>query len=87
MAKHGHNTQQTKPEVPTHKEDRIMSPNEVGKMIGKCGQTVRNWCKEGLLDFVQYTGRPKGHFGIRRSDAVRLISNSALADKVQFDGN
>jgi len=72
--------------VPTHKEDEILTPNEVGAMVRKSGNTIRQWIKDGLLEAIKYPGRV-GQFGVRKSEAMKLISNSALADKVAINGN
>lgn len=73
-------------ETPTHKEDPIITPTEVGKMIGKSRATVISWIKDGLMEAIRFPGEP-GRFGVRTSEALKLLQNSALAEKVQTDGN
>lgn len=68
-----------------HKEDPIMSPNEVGRLVNKTGNTIRQWIKDGLLRAIKYPGRA-GQFGVRRSEALKLIRNSGLGGDFT-DGN
>lgn len=60
---------------PTHAEDPILTPEEVGRRIGKTGQTVRNWIRDGLLEVVRM---PNELPGVRQSEVNKLLAGSAM---------
>ena len=62
-------------EVPTHEEDPILTPEEVGRRLGKSGTTIRRWIHEGLLTFVP---NPRGLPGVRESQLNQFLGGSAL---------
>lgn len=87
MAKHNNRrVSDTIDEPATSLDDEIITPNQVGLLIGKSGQTVRNWIRDGLLTYVRFPGSP-GSIGVRRSEALKLIHNSALATRADTHGN
>lgn len=56
---------------PTAEDDPILTPEEVGRRLGKSGTTIRRWINDGLLDYVQ---NPKGLPGVRQSDVNRYLA-------------
>ena len=86
MSKRNGSQGSAKGDVLTHKEDPILSPNQVAKMINKAPGTVLGWIRDGLMDAIKYPGEP-GRFGVRESVVMNLLSNSALADRVNQNGN
>lgn len=46
------------------KQDELLPVSEVAKALNVTSATVRNWIKDGEIDYVQL---PKGRYKIRRS--------------------
>ena len=84
MSRNTRNGNRAENEPATHKEDPLITPTEVGRMIGKSHITVLNWIRDGLLAHVRY---PDGRFVVRRSVVLKLLRNSAFSEKVASDGN
>lgn len=64
---------------PTHKEDPILTPTEVGRRIGKAPNTIFGWIKDGLLEAIP---QPGGRWGVRESTVNRLLAGSNLEARV-----
>ena len=59
--------------------DPVITPEEVGRRIGKSGNTVRRWIQDGLLKSVLL---PSGLRGVRESEVNAMLRGSALAERV-----
>lgn len=66
---------QSQPDPPTHQEDPLLTPEAVGRLIGKTGRTVRNWCADGLMEAIR---QPGGLWMVRRSVVNKFLAGSCL---------
>lgn len=62
--------------------DPPLTLSEVGRMVGKHRETVRRWITDGLLTAVRL---PTGLYGVRRSEVMKFLGASALADRIQVE--
>ena len=71
---------------PTHEDDPIMTPEAVGRLVGKSGNTVRLWVRDGLFRSVDIVRTPRGLPGIRLSAVEAYLAGTNLSiDREQLD--
>lgn len=64
---------------PTHQDDPILTPEEVGRRLGKTGVTIRKWIQDGLLESLP---TPSGLRGVRTSEVNKFLGGSAITKRV-----
>jgi len=60
---------------PTHKDDPLLSPTDVGRQLGKSPQTISRWIQDGLLKAIPLPG---GRVAVRKSEVNKFLGGSAL---------
>jgi excisionase family DNA binding protein len=65
---------------PTHQDDPLLTPSEVGRQLGKSPNTIVNWIRDGLLNAVRM---PSGLWAVRKSEVNKLLTASALEKQLQ----
>lgn len=76
----------------THKDDPILTPEAVGRIIGTSGNTVRRWIREKLFHSDDIVRKPNDLYGIRLSAVRRhlsgtgmVIDNSRLKEQIRLE--
>jgi predicted site-specific integrase-resolvase len=58
----------------------LLSPEVVGRQIGRSGETVRSWIRDGILAAIRL---PNGLFKVRKSQVNAILSASAIDKQVK----
>jgi hypothetical protein len=66
-----------------HKDDPILNLQAAGDLIGRSGQTIRNWIAEG---YIESEIDPSGLRRVRRSKLLRFFQGTALASPFTVEG-
>lgn len=64
------NAKQKRVRPATHREDPLLSLAQAGKQLGKDGQTIGRWIKQGLMQCVRL---PNGLHCVRQSQIDKIL--------------
>lgn len=53
-------------------KDKMLTPEDVGEIVGVQGRAVREWIKKGYIAFVKLPG---GHLRIKQDNFDRWLEN------------
>jgi len=59
-------------------KDRMLTPEEVGKIVGVQGRAVRDWIKKGYIVFVKLPG---GHLRIKQENFDRWLEMKTVKNR------
>ena len=62
----------------THKDDPVLTPGAVGRIIGVSAQTVRRWIRDKMFRHEDVVRKPSGLFAIRLSAVERVLSGMSI---------
>lgn len=74
MAKSNRTQHSSEAFVP-HEEDPMLSYSEAGRLVGRTGQTIKNWVTDG---YVRAFRDPSGSHRVRKSELIAFYNNSAM---------